>query len=67
MNQNGLKISMIMPKVVGYHLCTLVGFNVILDSNPCIRAVKTGWAVRAGPFSPINYKVWDLNIEPEFE
>ena len=30
------------------------------------RAVKTGRVVRAGPFSPINYKAWALNIEPEF-
>jgi len=31
------------------------------------RAVKTGRAVRAGPFSPINYRACALNIEPEFE
>jgi len=30
------------------------------------RAVKTGWAVWAGPFSPINYRAWALNVEPEF-
>jgi len=30
------------------------------------RAVKTGRAVRAGPFSPINFRAWALNIEPEF-
>ena len=30
------------------------------------RAVKTDGAVRSGPFSPINYRVWALNSEPEF-
>jgi len=38
-----------------------VGRSVLL------RAVKTGQAVRAGPFNPINYRAWALNIEPEFE
>ncbi|KEH22275.1 hypothetical protein MTR_7g036835 [Medicago truncatula] len=30
------------------------------------RAVKTGQAVWTGPFSPINYRAWALNIESEF-
>jgi len=37
-----------------------------VNNNTNNRAVKTGRAVRASPFSPINFRAWALNIEPEF-
>jgi len=57
-----------------YFYCRFVHerFVFIVDFNhrylivPGTRAVKTGQAVRAGPFSTINFRAWALNIEPEF-
>ena len=40
-----------------HNICKVIGSN---------RAVKTGRAVWAGPFSLINFRAWALNIEPEF-
>jgi len=45
--------------------CFLDG--VFESMNNLARAIKMGRAVRADPFNPINYRVWALNIEPEFE
>jgi len=47
-----------------------INFSELVDQKViCLlsRAVKTGRAVRADPFSPINYRAWALNIESEFE
>jgi len=39
-------------------------YKLVLEHG--YRAVKTGRAVQASPFSPINFRAWALNIEPEF-
>ena len=40
--------------------------KTLIFDDDTLRAVKTGRAVRAGPFNPINFRAWALNIESEF-